>query len=63
MAEKQYQLSIKNVDVTLEEGHFFKVLPFVITIENVSYDVVFEKGLQIYRSAVVSPTSAQLATT
>ena len=45
MAEKQYQLSVKNVDVTLEEGHFFKVLPFVIKIENVSYDVVFEKGL------------------
>ena len=43
MKNLQFYTDIKNNEVVKQEGHFFKVAPFEITIGSATYPVTFER--------------------
>tara|TARA_A100001015_G_C15043666_1_gene741726 strand:- start:4936 stop:5316 length:381 start_codon:yes stop_codon:yes gene_type:complete len=46
MTSVQYNLKYQNNQIANEEGAFFKAIPFSIKIDQLTYDVLFKKGLK-----------------
>ena len=46
MTSVQYKLKFQNNQIADEEGAFFKAIPFSVKIDQLTYDVLFKKGLK-----------------